>query len=58
MVRFTVAAGTPEAYAKIMFKSKEHTNVFERAMRNIKYAVELKNKLNLKVTLNTNGVNN
>ena len=50
-VRFTVAAGTPEAYAKIMFKSKEHTNVFERAMRNIKYAVELKNKLNLKVTL-------
>lgn len=50
-VRFTVAAGTPEGYAKIMFKSSEHTNVFDRAMKNIKYAVELKKKLNLKVTL-------
>jgi MoaA/NifB/PqqE/SkfB family radical SAM enzyme len=50
-VRFTVAAGTPESYAKIMFKSKEHTEVFDRAMSNIKYAVELKKKLNLKVTL-------
>ncbi len=45
-VRFTVAAGTPEEYAKIMFKSKEHTKVFERAMKNIKYAVELKKKKN------------
>jgi len=50
-VRFTVAAGTPEGYAKIMFKSSEHTEVFEKAMSNIKYAVELKKKLNLKVTL-------
>jgi MoaA/NifB/PqqE/SkfB family radical SAM enzyme len=50
-VRFTVAAGRPESYAKIMFKSKEHTTVYERAMKNIKYAVDLKKKLNLKVTL-------
>ena len=49
-VRFTVGAGTPEGYAKIMFKSKEHTHVFDRAIKNIKYAVELK-KLNLDVTL-------
>ncbi len=50
-VRFTCAAGTPEGYSKIMFKSEKHTEVFDRAMRNIKYAVELKKKLNLKVTL-------
>tara|TARA_B100002019_G_scaffold293389_1_gene320678 strand:+ start:13723 stop:14895 length:1173 start_codon:yes stop_codon:yes gene_type:complete len=50
-VRFTCAAGTPEGYAKIMFKNKEHTHVFERAMKNIKYAVNLKKKKKLKVTL-------
>jgi MoaA/NifB/PqqE/SkfB family radical SAM enzyme len=50
-VRFTVAAGTPEGYAKIMFKGPEHTEVFDRAVSHIKYAVELKKKLNLKVTL-------
>jgi len=50
-VRFTVAAGTPEGYSKIMFKSEKHTEVFDRAMSHIKYAVDLKKKLNLKVTL-------
>ena len=50
-IRFTVAAGTPEGYSKIMFKSKEHTEVFDRAMKNIRYAVELKKKLKLDVTL-------
>jgi MoaA/NifB/PqqE/SkfB family radical SAM enzyme len=50
-VRFTVAAGTPEGYAKIMFKGPQHTEVFDRAISHIKYAVELKKKLNLKVTL-------
>ena len=50
-VRFTVAAGTPEGYSKIMFKGPEHTHVYERAMKHIKYAVELKKKLKLKVTL-------
>ncbi len=50
-VRFTVAAGKPEAYSKIMFKSSEHTPVFDRAMKHIKYAVELKKKKKLKVTL-------
>jgi len=50
-VRFTCASGTPENYSKIMFKSHEHTEVFYRAMKNIRYAVELKKKLNLKVTL-------
>lgn len=50
-VRFTVAAGTPEGYSRIMFKGPEHTSVFDRAMKNIKYAVDLKQKLNLKCTL-------
>lgn len=50
-VRFTVAAGTPEGYAKIMFKDSTHTEVFDRAMKHIKYAVDLKRKKNLKVTL-------
>ncbi|MDC1169949.1 radical SAM protein [Candidatus Pelagibacter sp.] len=50
-IRFTVGAGTPEGYAKIMFKSKDHTEVFDRAMKNIRYAVELKQKLKLSVTL-------
>jgi len=50
-VRFTVAAGNPQSYSKIMFKNSEHTSVFDRAMRHIKYAVELKKKLKLKVTL-------
>jgi len=50
-VRFTVAAGKPESYAKIMFKNSEHTEVYDRAMKHIKYAVDLKKKLNLKVTL-------
>jgi MoaA/NifB/PqqE/SkfB family radical SAM enzyme len=50
-VRFTVAAGRPESYSRIMFKGPEHTDVFERAVRHIKYAVELKKRKNLKVTL-------
>lgn len=50
-IRFTVAAGRPESYAKIMYKGPEHTEVFDKAMRNIKYAVELKKKLGLSVTL-------
>lgn len=50
-VRFTVAAGKPESYAKIMYKGPEHTEVFDKAMRNIKYAVDLKKKLGLSVTL-------
>lgn len=50
-VRFTVAAGTPEQYAAIMYKGPEHTEVFDRAMRHIRYAVELKEKLSLDVTL-------
>ena len=50
-VRFTVAAGSPEMYSKIMFKGPEHTQVFERAMKHIRYAVDLKKKNNLKVTL-------
>jgi MoaA/NifB/PqqE/SkfB family radical SAM enzyme len=50
-VRFTVGAGRPESYAKIMYKGPEHTYVFDRAMRNIKYAVELKKRNRLPVTL-------
>lgn len=50
-VRFTVAAGRPESYAKIMYKGPEHTQVFDKAMANIRYAVEYKRKNNLPVTL-------
>jgi len=50
-IRFTVAAGRPESYAKIMYKGPEHTHVFDRAMSHIRYAVELKRKKNLSVTL-------
>ena len=50
-IRFTVGAGTAEGYAKIMYKGEKHTEVFERAMKNIRYAVELKQKLNLDVSL-------
>tara|TARA_A100001015_G_C15034548_1_gene735311 strand:- start:1407 stop:2546 length:1140 start_codon:yes stop_codon:yes gene_type:complete len=50
-VRFTVAAGTPESYSKIMFKGPEHTHVFDQAMENIRHAVELKKKKKLGVTL-------
>ena len=50
-VRFTVAAGTPGKYAEMMYKSKQDTHVFDRAMKNIKYAVELKQRLGLTVTL-------
>ncbi len=50
-VRFTVAAGTPEEYSNIMFKGPEHTHVYEKAIENIRYAVDLKRRLNLDVTL-------
>lgn len=50
-VRFTVAAGRPESYAKLMYKGPEHTEVFDRAMKHIKYAVDLKKRMGLKVTL-------
>jgi MoaA/NifB/PqqE/SkfB family radical SAM enzyme len=50
-VRFTVAAGRPESYAKIMYKGPEHVKVFDRAMSHIKYAVELKRKKKLNCTL-------
>jgi MoaA/NifB/PqqE/SkfB family radical SAM enzyme len=50
-VRFTVAAGRPESYASIMYKGPEHTEVFERAISHIKYAVDLKKRSRLPVTL-------
>jgi MoaA/NifB/PqqE/SkfB family radical SAM enzyme len=50
-VRFTVAAGRPESYAQIMYKGPEHTEVFDRAIKHIKYAVDLKKRKGLKVTL-------
>jgi MoaA/NifB/PqqE/SkfB family radical SAM enzyme len=50
-IRFTVGAGTPEGYARIMYKGSEYTEVFDKAISNIRYAVELKKKLNLEVTL-------
>jgi len=50
-VRFTVAAGTPSRYAEIMYKSSQHTEVFYQAIENIKYAVEIKRKYQLPVTL-------
>ena len=50
-IRFTVAAGRPNSYAKIMHKGPENTFVYDRAMKHIRYAVQLKEKLNLNVTL-------
>jgi len=50
-VRFTVAAGRPESYASIMYKGPEHTEVFDRAMEHIRYAVDLKKRKGLSVTL-------
>lgn len=50
-VRFTVAAGRPESYADIMYKGPEHTEVFDRAIEHIKYAVALKKREGLSVTL-------
>jgi MoaA/NifB/PqqE/SkfB family radical SAM enzyme len=50
-VRFTVAAGRPNSYAKIMYKGPEHTDVFDKAIRNISYAVDLKRRKRLGVTL-------
>jgi MoaA/NifB/PqqE/SkfB family radical SAM enzyme len=50
-VRFTVAAGRPESYANIMYKGPEHTEVFDRAIKHIKYAVDLKKRKGLSVTL-------
>ena len=50
-VRFTVAAGRPESYASIMYKGPEHTEVFDRAIKHIRYAVDLKRRNRLPVTL-------
>lgn len=50
-VRFTVGAGRPDSYADIMYKGPEHTKVFDRAMEHIRYAVELKRRKSLSVTL-------
>jgi len=50
-IRFTVAAGTPSRYAEIMYKGKEHTEVFDKAMANISHAVAFKKKHNLDVTI-------
>jgi len=50
-VRFTVAAGRPESYASIMYKGPEHTKVFDRAIGHIRYAVDLKKRNRLPVTL-------
>lgn len=50
-VRFTVAAGRPQSYAGIMYKDAGHTDVFERAIKHIRYAVELKKRSRLPVTL-------
>jgi MoaA/NifB/PqqE/SkfB family radical SAM enzyme len=50
-IRFTVGAGTPSGYAKIMYKGPDNHEVFDRAMSHIKYAVDLKKKLKLNVTI-------
>ena len=50
-VRFTVAAGNPRSYARIMAGDPEKTHVFDRAINHIWYAVMLKKRLGLKVTL-------
>lgn len=49
-IRFTVAAGTPKAFLDIMHHTQD-IKIFDTAMKHIKYAVDLKKRLNLKVTL-------
>lgn len=50
-VRFTVAAGRPESYASIMYKGPQYTQVFDRAIEHIRYAIDLKRRKGLSVTL-------
>lgn len=50
-VRFTVATGQPESYARIMYKGPEHTEVFDKAIKNITHAVKFKRERNLDCTL-------
>lgn len=50
-MRFTVVAGTPKAFARIMYKGSDHTQVFWRAMHHISHAVQFKRRKKLDVTL-------
>jgi MoaA/NifB/PqqE/SkfB family radical SAM enzyme len=50
-VRFTVLAGTPASYARMMYPDATRTDLFWKAMRNISTAVEIKRKRKLPVTL-------
>jgi MoaA/NifB/PqqE/SkfB family radical SAM enzyme len=52
-LRFTVGGGTPEGYSKIMYKGADHTNVFDNAIKNIKFCVDYKKKHNLRCTIGT-----
>ena len=50
-VRFTVLAGKPESFARMMSADPSRTNLFEIAMANIRDAVAVKRKYDLDVTL-------
>jgi len=50
-VRFTVLAGRPESYTRMMHPDPTRTDLFWNAMRNISQAVAIKRKRNLPVTL-------
>ena len=50
-LRFNVAAGDPARYAEIMANDRSKVEVFHKAMEHIRYAVDLKRRLGLPVTL-------
>ncbi len=50
-VRFTVLAGKPESYTRMMHPDPERMDVFWTAMHNISEAVRIKRRKNLDVTL-------
>lgn len=50
-VRFTVLAGRPEAYLRMMHDDQQDKEIYWTAMQNISQAVAIKRKKNLPVTL-------
>ena len=50
-VRFTVLAGDPRTFARMMSESEDNTHLFWTAMHNISEAVQIRRKKNLDVTL-------
>jgi hypothetical protein len=50
-IRFTALAGRAESYTRMMYPDPSRTDIFDTAVENISYCVELKKRYNLPVTL-------